>query len=303
MMTACGASADWKGERPCPPSYSASSLAKTHVPAYRAFTLIELLVVIGIIAILAALLVPVLAQAKEQARRATCINNFRQLHLAWKLYIDDNNGILPWNNYNAPRTGLAGGPNWVGGWLSPYNETAEDPKDNTNIFLLTKIQGCIGGYLKEPKVFKCPSDRSIAKIAGNVYPRVRSVTMNNYLSGDYLIDWDPNMTAYGTEATLAARPARESGWVFIDTHEDSIATGLFLVHPANEKPYDSWNHLPGSRHSGGATVGFADGHVVCHKWVDARTRQPVTGYSLYGLSQPGTLDVQWLVERTTLLKR
>jgi prepilin-type processing-associated H-X9-DG protein len=146
-----------------------------------------------------------------------------------------------------------------------------------------------------------PSDRSITKMKGRIYPRVRSVAMNNYLSGEYLIDWDPNITAYGTEAALAARPAEESGWVFIDTHEDSVSTGLFLVPPANLKPL-GFEHFPASRHNGGATVGFADGHVICHKWTDERTRQPVTGYSLYGVLQANNRDVRWVVDRSTLLK-
>jgi prepilin-type N-terminal cleavage/methylation domain-containing protein/prepilin-type processing-associated H-X9-DG protein len=64
----------------------------------KGFTLIELLVVIAIIAILAAMLLPVLARAKESGRRISCLNNLRQLGIASKIYVDDNQGVYPPRN-------------------------------------------------------------------------------------------------------------------------------------------------------------------------------------------------------------
>src|SRR5207244_1874807 len=119
------------------------------------------------------------------------------------------------------------------------------------------------------KVFKCPSDRSLASIRGSFYPRARSVMMNSYMGfqpGQPQPDGDPY--AYVMEDWLASHPPVETGFVFIDAHEDSMATGFFLV----SLPFVSaWNHFPGSRHNGAATLSFSDGHAICHKWRDPRT--------------------------------
>src|SRR5712692_8443545 len=72
-------------------------------PRIRAFTLIELLVVIAIIAILAAILFPVFAQAREKARSITCTSNLKELGLAWQMYIQDYDETCPFSAfYDAP---------------------------------------------------------------------------------------------------------------------------------------------------------------------------------------------------------
>ena len=112
----------------------------------RAFTLIELLVVIAIIAILAALLLPVLAKAKENAKATGCLNNVRQIMLATKLYIDDNRGaMIPlW-----VEQGAAGWPGWN------YDAATFVIQKPTYLWWPDKLR--LDGQLPSQKVFGCPA--------------------------------------------------------------------------------------------------------------------------------------------------
>src|ERR1700761_896817 len=114
----------------------------TFAPANRqappAFTLIELLVVIAIIAILAAMLLPALAKAKQKAQGAQCMNNLRQLAVAWKMYPDDNGGrIVPNGDENNQPTSPTDPNGLVGGRLAQWCPGREDqsttlsPANNT----------------------------------------------------------------------------------------------------------------------------------------------------------------------------
>src|SRR5215467_11511607 len=92
----------------------------------RAFTLIELLVVIAIIAILAAILFPVFAQAREAARKTACISNFKQVGLAIEMYKTDNDGTWPlwWNGVDSHIGEVAYGRFWAGA-IDPYTKNIQ----------------------------------------------------------------------------------------------------------------------------------------------------------------------------------
>ena len=119
----------------------------------RAFTLIELLVVIAIIAILAAILFPVFAQAKEAAKKTACINNLKQLATAVLMYQNDSDDTLPNATYGPP------GANADGGWMF-YGRFPAYTRTTGNPFVPAK--GSLYPYVKSGEVFVCPSD-SIAR--------------------------------------------------------------------------------------------------------------------------------------------
>ena len=272
-------------------------------PGVGAFTLIELLVVIAILGILAALLLPTLTKVKSKTHGISCMNNHRQLCLAWKMYSDDNSDKLLFASEDPyhPETGAAA---WVTGTLT------FDPGDpaNWNPDLTIKRSPMWPYCGNNLAIWKCPADRSAVVVNGETKPRVRSMSMNVFLGGWGGTDgyWGPVFSDYKIyiKQSGLSDPGPAKVFVFLDMREDSIDMGNFATRmagwPDGRDAYGFYD-LPGFYHHFACGFSFADGHSEIRRWRDSRTMPPIVpgGFVNDQFTSPGNPDVAWLQERST----
>lgn len=228
-------------------------------PRLWAYTLIELLITIGIIAILASLLLPVLSNAKASSKQTACQENLRQLGMGCQMYAADNGAKLAPNldyaNSEYPNGNAPGAPPlWVTGNLK-LSKFTNDPADIK--------AGKLFPYVSQVQSYHCPADLTQT----NARIRVRSYSMNSWAGSRAM---DAEETAYRTfvnEADLAGGPPAGT-WMIADENASTLDDGWWEVTMNDSAPFSSF---PATRHRNGYALNFADGHSEVFHLRDFRT--------------------------------
>ena len=286
------------------------------------FTLMELLVVIAIIAILSALLLPVLSKSKQKAQGVYCLNNGHQMMVALTLYGAENNDFFP-PNPDDGNTVL--GHNWCGGQAGvgmPQEFNSDILKDPNRCLVAPYLKGNVS-------MFHCPGDKRTGlyqgkdpALLGRTVPAARTFSMSQavgticpgfdsgastgtwmphrgaptlavngpWLDGSYHHIRDSPWLTYGKFANIHA-PGPAMLWVLVDEDVKYLNDAAFSFRM--DKP--KWLDIPGTYHNGGCGFAFADGHSESHQWQSPSPKKPAATVK----SQQDRNNWLWMRQRTS----
>jgi prepilin-type N-terminal cleavage/methylation domain-containing protein/prepilin-type processing-associated H-X9-DG protein len=240
----------------------------------RGFTLIELLVVIAIIAILMAILFPVLNRAKEQGKRMVCLNHIKTLAFCWIMYADDNEDRIvngeAYVDYTGPpqapvpTTGNHKGERWWVGndCAADYLTGGQRPQD---IQIQAIRAGALLNYCKTEKIYRCPTgirgEMRTYSIVDSMNGRPRTGTINADGTGVRV----GKTILWVKKRGEIIIPGPAYRLVFLD--EGRVTPDSYAVYYND----DMWWDPPHVRHGDGTNVSYADGHSDYWKWRGPQT--------------------------------
>jgi prepilin-type processing-associated H-X9-DG protein len=291
----------------------------------RAFTRIELLALVASIFFMCIALLPAFGRTHPKSQTIQCLNNLRQLSLAWISYANESNGkLMPNHGVFPANPDYQAFPRWVAGDMrgasigAPYTGI-----DATNSALLVNPKFSeLGPYVKDPSLFKCPADQS----TWMGMPRVRSYSMNNAVgslengfavsSGQIAGHWLSTGNAsppggspwriYLKEGDVTGTLGPADLFLLVDEHINSINDATFSVQMPQNPTATFYIDVPTQRHNNGCTFSFADGHAETHRWlIPAAIPPEVLAADTGVISGTGGVaanpDVLWLAHHTSAL--
>ncbi len=283
-------------------------------PRAPGFTLIELLVVIAIIAILAGMLLPALAKAKQKAGGVACLSNLKQFMTATFVYASDFRDAIVPNGHGTDALVLDanGNPTAPAGFVPQYwvegREQSQLVSATASAFLTSKKLGLLAPYMGVKGSFVCPGEtRKLLNSQGQKDPVYRSYSLNSFVAwtGESYNGQGDSKGKWRIFNRMSDSSAPADIYMFVDMHAYSVCRPFFGINMTGNYVY----HVPNDIHGQGSVFSYLDGHAESHRWKDAgftKRKDAENGpWHVHvggGLQEVSKVDHQWLRDHATQLK-